>query len=61
MLIDNTQKPPFTVMETSAELFYLLKKFDKDDKFGFKDDLERSECLQWTFFWHGSGAPYAGP
>jgi glutathione S-transferase len=48
-------------METSAELFYLLKKFDKDDKFGFKDDLERSECLQWTFFWHGSGAPYAGP
>lgn len=44
-------------METSAELFYLLKKYDKDDKFGFADDLERSECLQWTFFWHGSGAP----
>jgi len=60
VLVDNTVNPPFPVMETSAELFYLLKKYDKDDKFGFKDDLERSECLQWTFFWHGSGAPYQG-
>jgi glutathione S-transferase len=59
VLIDNTENPPFPVMETSAELFYLLKKYDKDDKFGFQNDLERSECLQWTFFWHGSGAPYA--
>lgn len=47
-------------METSAELLYLLKDVDKDNKFGFTDDLERSECLQWTFFWHGSGAPYQG-
>jgi len=60
ILIDNTQSPPFPVMETSAELLYLLKFADKDDKFGFKDELERNECLQWLFFWHGSGAPYQG-
>jgi len=47
-------------METSAELLYLAKRYDKDDVFGFKNDLERSECLQWLFFWHGSGAPYQG-
>ncbi|MCJ1349631.1 hypothetical protein MMC31_007872 [Peltigera leucophlebia] len=60
VIIDNTQSPPFTVMETSAELLYLLKKEDKDDKFGFTDELERSQALQWLFFWHGSGAPYQG-
>lgn len=47
-------------METASELLYLLKFADKDDKFGFKDELERNECLQWLFFWHGSGAPYQG-
>ncbi|KAK4499947.1 hypothetical protein PRZ48_008133 [Zasmidium cellare] len=60
VLIDNTQSPPFTVHETSAELFYLLKFADKSDKFGFTNDLERNQALQWTFFWHGSGAPYQG-
>jgi len=60
ILIDNSESPPFTVMETSAELLYLLKFADKEDKFGFKDELERNECLQWLFFWHGSGAPYQG-
>ena len=59
-MIDNTAQPPFPVMETSAELLYLLKHVDKKDEFGFTDDRERSECLQWTFFWHGSGAPYQG-
>ena len=59
-LVDNTKSPPFTVHETSAQLFYLLKFYDKDDTFGFKDELERNEALQWTFFWHGSGAPYQG-
>jgi glutathione S-transferase len=39
---------------------YLLKLADKEDKFGFKDELERNEALQWVFFWHGSGAPYQG-
>ncbi|KAK7552216.1 glutathione S-transferase [Phyllosticta citricarpa] len=60
ILIDNTKNPPFPVMETSAELLYLLKFADKDDVFGFKDELERSQALQWLFFWHGSGAPYQG-
>lgn len=60
ILIDHTQSPPFPVMETSAELLYLLKFADKDDVFGFKDELERSQALQWLFFWHGSGAPYQG-
>jgi len=45
-------------METSAELLYLLKFADKKDIFGFTDELERNEALQWLFFWHGSGAPY---
>jgi glutathione S-transferase len=60
VIVDNTVEPPFPVMETSAELLYLLKRFDKNDEFGFTDELERSECLQWLFFWHGSGAPYQG-
>jgi len=60
VIIDNSASPPFPVMETSAELLYLLKFADKNDEFGFKDELERSECLQWLFFWHGSGAPYQG-
>jgi glutathione S-transferase len=60
VLIDNSQSAPFAVHETSAEILYLEKFADKEDKFGFKDDLERSEALQWLFFWHGSGAPYQG-
>ncbi|KAN0108559.1 glutathione S-transferase-like protein [Hyaloscypha variabilis] len=59
ILIDNTQSPPFPVMETSAELIYLLK-LDKDHHFGFEDEREQNELLQWLFFWHGSGAPYQG-
>jgi glutathione S-transferase len=57
--VDNTQSPPFPVMETSAEHLYLLK-FDKDHCFGFKDELEQSELLQWLFFWRGSSAPSQG-
>lgn len=60
VIVDNTKTPPFTVMETSAELLYLLKEFDPKDIFGFKDELERNECLQWLFFWHGSGQPIQG-
>jgi glutathione S-transferase len=60
VLVDNTRSPPFAVHESSAELFYLLKVADKQDRFGFADDLERSQALQWTFFWHGSGGPYQG-
>lgn len=38
----------------------MLKFADKEDRFGFKDELERNECLQWMFFAHGSMAPYQG-
>jgi glutathione S-transferase len=41
-------------------MLYLVKVFDKNDEFGFKDELERNEALQWMFFWHGGGAPYQG-
>ncbi|KAI2618401.1 glutathione S-transferase [Hypoxylon sp. NC1633] len=60
VLVDNNQSPPFPVHESSAELYYLLNVADKDHEFSFKDDLESSELLQWTFFWHGSAAPYQG-
>ncbi|KAH9207924.1 glutathione S-transferase [Leptodontidium sp. 2 PMI_412] len=60
IIIDNTQSPPFTVMESSAELLYLASIADKDHKFTFDNELEHSEMLQWLFFWHGSGAPYQG-
>ncbi len=54
VIVDNTESPPFPVMETSAELLYLLNKYDTENYFGFTDPLEQSECLQWMFFWHGS-------
>ncbi|OTB07670.1 hypothetical protein M426DRAFT_242311 [Hypoxylon sp. CI-4A] len=60
VLVDNTQNPPFPVHETSAQLLYLQSTVDKDSKFGFTDPLEQSELIQWTFFWHGGGAPYQG-
>lgn len=60
VIVDNTQSPPFPVMETSAELLYLSSVADKDHAFTFADPLEQSQCVQWLFFWHGSGAPYHG-
>jgi glutathione S-transferase len=60
VLVDNNQSPPFPVMETSAELLYLIDHYDPDKAFGFADALERSELEQWLIFWHGSGAPYVG-
>ena len=56
-LIDNSVSPPFPVLETSAQMFYLVEKYDKNNALGFKDEFERNQCLQWTFFWHGGGAP----
>lgn len=46
--------------ESSAGLLYLLKDADKEKNFGFEDDLEHNELLQWLFFWHGLGVPYQG-
>lgn len=65
-LIDN-QTPslynpslPFTVMESAAILLYLAKKVDKDNIFGFSDELERSEALQWLFFGMAGIGPMQG-
>jgi len=60
VIVDNNLSPPYPVMETSAELLYLIEREDKDNVFGFTDPLEKSQLLQWLFFWHGSGAPYQG-
>jgi glutathione S-transferase len=60
IIVDNTKNPPFTAHETSAEILYLADQYDKDNKFVFQDSLEQNQLLQWTFFWHGSGAPYQG-
>ncbi|KAK6504507.1 hypothetical protein TWF506_002702 [Arthrobotrys conoides] len=58
VIIDNDKS--FSVMETSAELLYLVEREDKDHHFDFTDPLEKSQLLQWLYFWHGSGAPYQG-
>jgi hypothetical protein len=54
LLIDNTQTPPFTVMESSAELIYLQDTLDKDNVFGFDNKVEQSEAVQWLIFWQAS-------
>jgi len=60
VIVDNTVSPPFPVHESSAQLVYLQKKYDKDNVFGSADEYEYNDILQWLFFWHGSGAPYMG-
>ncbi len=60
VIVDNNQSPPFPVLETSAQLQYLVDFYDKEHKFSFEDKLEQNEALQWMFFWHGGGAPYQG-
>jgi glutathione S-transferase len=59
-LVDNTLSPPLPLHESSAQLVYLQERYDPENKFGFTDVRERSEMMQWLFFWHGSGAPYMG-
>ncbi|KAH8802125.1 glutathione S-transferase [Hyaloscypha sp. PMI_1271] len=56
ILIDNTQTPPFVVMESLAELLYLQETVDKDNVFGFDNKVEQSEAVQWLFFW-AAGQP----
>jgi glutathione S-transferase len=58
-IIDNGPDKSFPIMETSAQLLYLLK-YDKEHQFGFANEQEQSELVQWLFFWHGGGAPYQG-
>ncbi|GMG29677.1 unnamed protein product [Aspergillus oryzae] len=60
ILIDNTRSPPHPVMESSAELLYLVSSIDKDHQFWFSDPIEQSEAYQWLIFWHASGQPIQG-
>ncbi|PYI25691.1 glutathione S-transferase [Aspergillus indologenus CBS 114.80] len=49
---------PFPVMESSAELLYLVEKFDPDHHFHFATATHRSQLYQWLIFWHASGQPH---
>ena len=60
ILIDNTQNPPFTVMESCAEVLYLQENVDKGNVFGFDHKVEQSEAVQWLIFWQASGQPQQG-
>ncbi|OIW34641.1 glutathione S-transferase [Coniochaeta ligniaria NRRL 30616] len=50
---------PISVTESSAILVYLQEQHDKDNIFGFSTSAERSQALQWLFFWHAA-APIRG-
>ncbi|OAV97799.1 hypothetical protein PTTG_08743 [Puccinia triticina 1-1 BBBD Race 1] len=56
----NNPSAPFTVMESAAILLYLAKKVDKDHVFGFENELESSEALQWLFFGMAGVGPMQG-
>ncbi|KAK7954405.1 glutathione S-transferase [Apiospora saccharicola] len=59
VLIDTTKSIPFAVMESAAILIYLQELYDAENVFGFEDPIQRSEVLQWLFFWHAA-APLQG-
>lgn len=56
-LVDNSQSPPYTVLESAAQILYLSEAYDKNFEFSFKDPLERSDSYKWLLFWHGTGSP----
>lgn len=56
-LVDNTQSPPYTVIESAAQILYLSEAYDKNFELSFKDPFERYDAYQWLLFWHGTGAP----
>jgi glutathione S-transferase len=46
-------------MESQAILTYLQDNYDQNNEFGFASASERSQVMQWLFFWHSS-APVQG-
>lgn len=54
MLLDCTKDAPVSVTESSAILVYLQEQYDRDNVFGFGNPAERSQALQWLFFWHAA-------
>ncbi|KAB5580298.1 glutathione S-transferase [Coniochaeta sp. 2T2.1] len=59
VLLDTTKDSPQSVAESSAILVHLQEQHDRDGVFGFSTSAERSQALQWLFFWH-AGAPVRG-
>ncbi|KAE8168361.1 glutathione S-transferase [Aspergillus tamarii] len=57
ILVDNNICPPHVVMESSAELLYLVNLADENNLFWFSDPIDQSEAFQWLIFWHASGQP----
>jgi glutathione S-transferase len=60
VLLDSSLTSQFPIFESSAILIYLQKKIDTTFIFGFRDERESLECLQWLLFWHGTGANAQG-
>ncbi|KAL6795917.1 glutathione S-transferase [Trichoderma sp. SZMC 28013] len=48
-----------SIIESSAILIYLQEKYDERNVFGFGSAHEKSQVIQWLFFWHSS-APVQG-
>ncbi|KAL3255226.1 hypothetical protein ABHI18_008360 [Aspergillus niger] len=60
LLIDNnssSNSDPIPVMESAAELLYLVETYDPDHHFHFSSAIHRSQLLQWLIFWSASGQP----
>ncbi|KAH0495193.1 hypothetical protein TgHK011_008758 [Trichoderma gracile] len=56
VLLDVTDEgTAISIFESSAILSYLQEHHDPRNVFGFESTPERSQALQWLFFWHSSG------
>ncbi|KAK1246676.1 hypothetical protein MKX08_000478 [Trichoderma sp. CBMAI-0020] len=60
VLLDSSQTGSvISIMESQAILTYLQENYDQNNVFGFASASERSQVMQWLFFWHSS-APVQG-
>ncbi|KAL7923638.1 glutathione S-transferase [Trichoderma austrokoningii] len=60
VLLDSSQTgSAISIMESQAILTYLQENYDQLNEFGFASASERSQVMQWLFFWHSS-APVQG-
>ncbi|UKZ83363.1 hypothetical protein TrVFT333_011171 [Trichoderma virens FT-333] len=60
VLLDVSEaKSIISTTESSAILIYLQENYDERSVFGFASAHERSQAIQWLFFWHSS-APVQG-
>ncbi|GKZ17532.1 hypothetical protein AbraIFM66951_004372 [Aspergillus brasiliensis] len=58
LIIDNNESPdPIPIMESAAELLYLVEKYDPNHHVHFSSAIHRSQLLQWLIFWSASGQP----